>query len=75
MLPKKELIRIVHASSREVSMDKTGKAHGRGAYICPKIKCLDSAIKSRALERAFECKIDASVIEGLQKEVLSYESN
>jgi predicted RNA-binding protein YlxR (DUF448 family) len=74
MLPKKELIRIVHSSAGDISIDKTGKAHGRGAYICPTVKCLETAIKTRALERAFETRIDPKVTESLQKEVLAYES-
>jgi predicted RNA-binding protein YlxR (DUF448 family) len=74
MLPKKELIRIVHSSSGDISIDKTGKAHGRGAYICPSVKCLETAVKTRALERAFESRIDPQVLENLHKEVLAYES-
>ena len=32
--PKNELIRIVKQSDGKIFVDKTGKAEGRGAYIC-----------------------------------------
>ena len=32
--PKKELIRIVRKPDGEVVLDLTGKANGRGAYLC-----------------------------------------
>ena len=31
---KKDLIRIVKNKDGNISIDKTGKANGRGAYIC-----------------------------------------
>ncbi|MFR9296495.1 MAG: RNase P modulator RnpM, partial [Aedoeadaptatus pacaensis] len=38
--PKKELIRIVKNKEQEVFIDETGKANGRGAYVCKDIRCL-----------------------------------
>ena len=35
MRPKKELLRIVRTPENEIRLDRTGKASGRGAYICP----------------------------------------
>ncbi len=34
--PKKELLRIVYNKAGEISIDPTGKAAGRGAYIAIK---------------------------------------
>ncbi len=34
MKPKPELIRVVKSPDGDVSLDLTGKAPGRGAYIC-----------------------------------------
>ena len=31
---KKELVRVVRNKNGEVFLDKTGKANGRGAYVC-----------------------------------------
>ena len=36
---KKDLIRIVKNKNNEISIDRTGKMEGRGAYICDDIKC------------------------------------
>lgn len=44
--PKKELIRIVRNKEGSVGVDLTGKAQGRGAYLCPSVDCLEKAIKS-----------------------------
>ncbi|SHG94869.1 hypothetical protein SAMN02745245_00122 [Anaerosphaera aminiphila DSM 21120] len=55
--PKKELIRIVKNKDNEIFLDKTGKKNGRGAYICFNEECLEKAIKSKALNRAFEMEI------------------
>ena len=38
--PKNELIRIVKQSDGKIFVDKTGKAEGRGAYICNNVECL-----------------------------------
>lgn len=63
---KKELIRIVKDKDGNISIDKTGKANGRGAYICDNIECLEKAIKSKRLERTFETKIDDEIYENLR---------
>ena len=55
---KKDLIRIVKNKDGNISIDKTGKANGRGAYICNNVECLEKAIKSKRLEKTFEEKID-----------------
>lgn len=69
MLPKKELLRIVRTPEGEVKADKTGRAPGRGAYICKNTECLEKAKKIRALERALEHPVDAAVFERLKEEV------
>ena len=63
---KNELIRIVKNKEGVIRIDKTGKAQGRGAYICNNIECLEKAIKSRRLERTFEVKISEDVYENLR---------
>ncbi len=34
MKPKKELVRVVKSPEGEISLDKTGRRPGRGAYVC-----------------------------------------
>ena len=67
--PKMQMIRIVRSPEGEISVDKTGKKSGRGAYICPEIECFQMAEKSRRLERAFSCKIENSVYRELEDEL------
>ena len=64
--PKKELIRIVKQNDGQIFIDKTGKANGRGAYICNNIECLDKAIKSKRLNKNFETEIDNEIYESLR---------
>ena len=61
MKPKRELIRVVRSPEGAISLDFRGKAPGRGAYVCPNPDCLKKAIKSRAIERAFETQIPEEI--------------
>ena len=63
---KKELIRIVLSKNGEISIDKTGKMEGRGAYICDNIECLEKAIKSKRLERSFDRIIEEHIYDKLR---------
>lgn len=63
---KNELIRIVKQSDGNIFIDKTGKANGRGAYICNNVQCLEKVIKSNRLEKNFETKIENKIYESLR---------
>ena len=67
---KKDLIRIVKNKNNEISIDRTGKLDGRGAYICDDIKCLEKVIKSKRLEKAFDYKISDEIYENLRGVIL-----
>jgi predicted RNA-binding protein YlxR (DUF448 family) len=49
--PKRELIRITF-SEDTIRPDPTGKANGRGAYLCRSAECVMKAKKKRAIARA-----------------------
>lgn len=70
---KRELIRIVKNKDGEIFLDPTGKANGRGAYICKCVDCLKKAVKSKALNRAFKVEVSDDVYEKLILELESYE--
>lgn len=70
MRPKKEMLRVVRSSEGQVRIDPTGKAAGRGAYICKDIACLERAIKTRGLERAFEQKVEPELYETLKSDFM-----
>ena len=73
--PKKELIRVVKQSDGKIMLDFTGKANGRGAYLCPNADCLAQAIKTRRLSREFECEIPKDVYEDLQTQIMKGNEN
>jgi len=64
--PKKELLRIVRTPDKNVIVDETGKANGRGAYIKKDLDVLEKAKKSKILERKLEVKIEDSVYEEIK---------
>lgn len=66
---KKELIRIVKNKDNEISIDFNGKANGRGAYICKDIKCFETAVKRKSIERALQHAITNEIYEELRKEL------
>lgn len=66
---KNELIRIVIDKEGNISVDKTGRANGRGAYICNDPECLEKAVKSKRIERSFETTISDEIYDELRKEI------
>ena len=65
-LPKSELLRVVRTPEGEVKVDESGKLNGRGAYIKKDLSVLESAQKSKVLEKRLECKIEDSVYEQIK---------
>lgn len=66
---KRELVRIVKNADGEISLDLTGKAAGRGAYICPDAECLQKARKAKRIEKAFECAVPSEVYDKLEEQL------
>lgn len=66
---KRELIRVVRGTDGTVSLDFSGKAQGRGAYLCPDPACLKKAIRSKALDRSLDTPIPQEVYDRLEKEM------
>ena len=73
MKEKKSLVRVVRTTEGEIRMDPTGKANGRGAYVCPDPACLEKAVRQKQLERALESRIDESVLARLQEAVRDHQ--
>src|SRR5215204_2910662 len=51
---KRTLHRIVRSPAGTVAYDPTGKAPGRGAYLCGQPACLDLAVRRRSVQRALK---------------------
>ena len=67
--PKRELVRVVRSPEGAVSLDFSGKANGRGAYLCPSADCLKKAIRAKSLERAFSTAIPEEIYARLREEM------
>ncbi|QCX32278.1 YlxR family protein [Caloramator sp. E03] len=71
MKPKKELIRVVKNKEGEIKIDFTGKAAGRGAYICRNIDCFEKCVKAKRFEKAFETKISDDLYDKLREALMN----
>lgn len=66
---KKEMLRIVASPDGVISIDRTGKAAGRGAYIEPKEECFETAYKMKRLERSLKRQVSQDIYEDLRKQL------
>lgn len=62
---KRALVRVVRGVNG-VEVDPTGKLAGRGAYLHPVRGCWESALASRAVQRALRTSLTADEIARLQ---------
>ena len=58
-LPKRDLIRIVKTPQGRVTVDRSGKSTGRGAYLCQTLSCWQRGIEKGGLERSFKLEISS----------------
>ena len=49
---KGELTRLVRAPDGRIEVDASGKAPGRGAYVCRRRECVETAMRKQAVSRA-----------------------
>ena len=67
-----ELFRVVCSRTNDTytyCLDKTGRAQGRGAYLCRSEECLDLAEKRHSLERSFQRGIPRETLGALFEEM------
>lgn len=67
--PKKELIRVVKFGE-EITLDLTGKANGRGAYVCNDVECIKKLKKGKLLNRAFSCQVSEQTYDSITEAFL-----
>ncbi|WP_353423635.1 RNase P modulator RnpM [Christensenella massiliensis] len=53
---KGELIRLVRTKEGQLLVDRTGKAQGRGAYVCRNRECIEKA--KRIFPKVMHCEMD-----------------
>ncbi|WEV45519.1 YlxR family protein [Streptococcaceae bacterium ESL0687] len=67
--PKKDLLRIAFDKEGNISIDPTGKAHGRGAYLALSNEEAAMAKKKRVFDRVFQTSLSDDFYEELIKYV------
>jgi predicted RNA-binding protein YlxR (DUF448 family) len=67
--PKKELVRIVASKEGDVRLDPSGKANGRGAYLCPNTECLAKAKKKNAFSRNLNISVKEQDVMLIEEEI------
>lgn len=67
MKDKRNMLRVVKTKENEFFLDKTGKANGRGAYLCDSSECLEKSLKNHGLERSFKTKIPTNIAQDLKE--------
>jgi len=58
---KRDLVRVVRGPDGTVALDRTGRAAGRGAYLCADGSCWSSALKKKSIERALMVALPAEL--------------
>lgn len=53
----------------ELSIDKTGKAKGRGVYLCNDEECIKKAIKRKAFQRSFKTNFSEETLNKVVNEL------
>jgi len=68
---KKDLIRVVLQADGTIKYDPTGKASGRGSYLCKNEECIKQEIaKSGKLAKGLRHNVSREEIEALAQEIL-----
>lgn len=67
--PKQEMIRIAWFQEK-LSVDRTGKANGRGVYLCDDRACIEQARRKKALFRSFRTNFSAEETDPIFEELL-----
>ena len=63
---KRALVRVVRTPEGRVTADPTGKKAGRGAYVCARRECWETALAKGRLERSLHVRITAEDAETLR---------
>ena len=65
---KRDLVRIVRTPEGDVSVDGTGKANGRGAYLCPSAECFDTAAEKNRITASLKTNLKDDDVDRLKRE-------
>lgn len=66
---KRDLLRIVRTPEKEVIIDETGKANGRGAYLKKDKDVINKARNSKILDNVLEVAIPESIYDEMLEKI------
>lgn len=69
--PKRELMRIVRTPEGSIEVDPKGKRPGRGAYVCIRPQCWNTALNEGNLGRALKCRIGSEDVAAVKASIAS----
>lgn len=68
---KRSLVRLVRSADGHIELDPTGKARGRGAYVCPGTECFDGAVARKRLSTALRVNLHEDDLDRLRRDLES----
>ena len=68
MKPKQEMMRVVKNADGDIYADPTGKAPGRGAYVCDNEECRKKLNVKKLLHKTFSTDVSLDVYQDVEKE-------
>lgn len=71
---KRAMLRVVKNSAGEIFLDFSGKAAGRGAYVCDRPDCITRLKAKRMIDKAFSCRVDDKVYTSIEEEYFGRKS-
>lgn len=66
---KRDLLRIVRIPEKNVIIDETGKANGRGAYLKKDVSVINKAKQTKALDKVLEVEIPDSIYDEMLSKI------
>lgn len=66
---KRDLLRIVRTPEKNVIIDETGKANGRGAYLKKDVSVINKAKQTKALDKVLEVEIPDSIYDEMLSKI------
>ena len=68
MKPKQTMLRVVKNADGEIYADPTGKAPGRGAYVCDSEECRQKLNMKKLLHKTFSTDVSMEVYLDIEEE-------
>jgi predicted RNA-binding protein YlxR (DUF448 family) len=63
---KRDLIRVVRTPEGDILLDPSGKANGRGVYLCKETRCWEKGATKERLSQALKIPVTLEQVEKLQ---------